>query len=373
MRAKELREEARNCLQGKWGKAIAISILYALVTFIISLLATYVHPILGIITFIIAPALSYGVAHSYYHLKNGEEVGYFDFLKVSFSNFGRGWGIAWHIFLKVWWMIFLILIPAIIISVGVIMYNMSYSIQSNDYYTGLYSSSSSYSDYLYDYDDYYDYDSDYNHKASIPKSIYSSNSTNLKNINNIIASLGVGIIVAIIIYIVLMVLVSIRMLLYTLSYYIAVAKENISTKEAVNESARLMKGNRGRYFCLVLSFIGWALLLGLASGFIGILKIDVLTELVSTISTAVLAPYIAFATIAFYKDVERENNITNTQNYAYVSGNNSNINNQNIQIQNGYQVDTENTTLQNDKKYCSNCGTENQKDAMFCTNCGNKF
>lgn len=109
MRAKELREEARNCLQGKWGKAIAISIIYTMITFAISLLATHVHPILGIITTVITPAIAYGIAHSYYHLKNGEEVGYFDFLKVSFLNFGRGWGIAWQIFLKVWWIIFLIL------------------------------------------------------------------------------------------------------------------------------------------------------------------------------------------------------------------------------------------------------------------------
>lgn len=192
--------------------------------------------------------------------------------------------------------------------------------------------------------------------------------------------------IGVIIYIVVLILVTIRMLLYTFAYYIAVAKENISTKEAVNESARLMKGNRGRYVCLILSFIGWALLLGLVSSLVGILKVDILTDLATLLPSAILAPYIAFATIALYQDIERSNNITNTQNYAYVSGNNSTMNSQNIQTQNGYQINTgsvltqngyqvnsENTTLQNDKKYCSKCGTENKNDAIFCTNCGNKF
>ena len=63
---------------------------------------------------------------------------------------------------------------------------------------------------------------------------------------------------------------------------------NIISKE---ESEKLMAGKRGKLFCLQLSFIGWAILAIFTLG-IGYLW---------------LAPYIQFATIAFYKFANSDN------------------------------------------------------------------
>lgn len=354
MRAKELREEARNCLQGKWGKAIVISLIYTAITFVIVLLANYISSIFNIATLIIAPPLTYGLAYSYYHLKNGEEVSYADLLKVGFANFGRSWAITWEIFKKCWWCILLAIIPVIImfVLIGSLIFGASTSILVKTYNSSYYyDTSSSYTDYLdnyykYDYNYNYNYDYDYDYDDYLDDYYNSynygkySNSLNENTFLDGMSTIAViGIFVMLILYIVIAILTTIRMLLYTLSFYIAVAKDGISPKDAVQESARLMKGNRGKYFCLILSFFGWALLLGLITGIINLLRIEILTEISSQIGAIILAPYIAFSVIAFYQNLDRNNNIG----------------------------------MQNSKKYCTNCGQENKIDAMFCTNCGNKF
>lgn len=352
MRAKELREEARNCLQGKWGKAIVISLIYTAITFVIVLLANYISSIFNIATLIIAPPLTYGLAYSYYHLKNGEEVSYADLLKVGFANFGRSWAITWEIFKKCWWCILLAIIPVIImfVLIGSLIFGASTSILGKTYNSSYYyDTSSSYTDYLdnyykYDYNYNYNYDYDYDDYLDDYYNSYNYGKySNSLNENTFLAGMStitlIGIFVMFILYIVIAILTTIRMLLYTLSFYIAVAKDGISPKDAVQESARLMKGNRGKYFCLILSFFGWALLLGLIAGIINLLRIEILTEISSQIGAIILTPYIAFSVIAFYQNLDRNNNIG----------------------------------MQNSKKYCTNCGQENKIDAMFCTNCGNKF
>ena len=72
---------------------------------------------------------------------------------------------------------------------------------------------------------------------------------------------------------------------YQLSYLISAEKPELSAKEAVEESEKLMAGKRGKLFCLQLSFIGWAILAVFTLG-IGYLW---------------LVPYFQFAIIVFYK------------------------------------------------------------------------
>ena len=71
---------------------------------------------------------------------------------------------------------------------------------------------------------------------------------------------------------------------YMMSYVIAADEENLTSKEAVNKSGEIMQGNRWKLFCLQFSFIGWAILASIVLG-IGYLW---------------LIPYIQFAMIAFY-------------------------------------------------------------------------
>lgn len=81
---------------------------------------------------------------------------------------------------------------------------------------------------------------------------------------------------------------------YQLAYIIASENPDMSSEEAVEESEKLMNGKRWKLFCLQLSFIGWAILAIFTLG-IGYLW---------------LAPYMQFATIAFYKFVSSDNNST---------------------------------------------------------------
>ena len=52
----------------------------------------------------------------------------------------------------------------------------------------------------------------------------------------------------------------IKALSYSMSYYILLDDPNISPNEARKKSMAMMKGNKGRLFCLYLSYIGWFLL-----------------------------------------------------------------------------------------------------------------
>jgi uncharacterized membrane protein len=63
---------------------------------------------------------------------------------------------------------------------------------------------------------------------------------------------------------------------------------DMSANEAIRESKRLMKGNKWRFFCLQLSFIGWELLAIFFTAGIGLLWV---------------VPYQQAAYAAFYRDI----------------------------------------------------------------------
>ena len=54
-----------------------------------------------------------------------------------------------------------------------------------------------------------------------------------------------------------------RSLLYILAYNIGYDNPELSSKDCVLKSEALMKGNRGNYFLLSLTFIGWIILAAL--------------------------------------------------------------------------------------------------------------
>lgn len=107
-------------------------------------------------------------------------------------------------------------------------------------------------------------------------------------------SFGTVAIIGFILLIVSAIWVTTKSYYYQIAYFVAVDNSDLTAKEAVEKSKELMTGNRAKLFWLELSFIGWAILAAITLG-IGYLW---------------LAPYIQFATIAFYK---------------FVSGNNSNV------------------------------------------------
>ncbi len=74
---------------------------------------------------------------------------------------------------------------------------------------------------------------------------------------------------------------------YALAPYLMAENPDIGVMEAISRSKELMRGNKGRLFCLHFSFIGWSLLCTLTLG----------------IGTLWLAPYRKIAETAFYLDV----------------------------------------------------------------------
>lgn len=77
---------------------------------------------------------------------------------------------------------------------------------------------------------------------------------------------------------------------YALIYYIKADHPEYGWRECFDESERMMQGNKWRFFCLNLSFIGWSLLGSLACG-IGVLWVS---------------PYIQASTAVFYEELKRE-------------------------------------------------------------------
>lgn len=82
----------------------------------------------------------------------------------------------------------------------------------------------------------------------------------------------------------------IKLFSYAMTPYILVDRPELSTREAIHESRRMMKGRKWSLFCLELSFIGWALLCVLTLG----------------IGNLWLAPYIYTSQASFYQNILEE-------------------------------------------------------------------
>ena len=397
IRAKEARQEARESLSGKWGKAIAISLIYTLITAGISFLSVFTFGLLSIALIVIAPALSYGLAYSYYHLKKGEDVGYGDFLSIGFKNFGYSWKLTWNIIKKCWVYILIFVLAIIVImassvalTVGTVGSILS-SANDKTYYSAAYDYTDNW-DYHYDdniedesyydslqelYDDYYENLSKYNGYNNYDNMLSQNAESALIGAiaGASVAVVGIAILIFIA-YLVFIIFFIRKVMLYALTFYVAVKNEGIEAKEAVLESERLMNGNRGRFFCLILSFIGWSILIGFVSALLAL--IPFLGTIASYVGTIILMPYMTFSILAFYRDLDEEKS-------AYV---NSNVNsNENIQtnanvvvnsasqtnVNNEVKNDNQNLQTNGTKKYCKRCGAENTLDATYCTSCGAKL
>ena len=76
---------------------------------------------------------------------------------------------------------------------------------------------------------------------------------------------------------------------YSMSFFIAVDKEELTASETIAESKRIMNGHKLDFFILLLSFFGWMLLAGLTFGILLIW----------------LVPYMTTAEVIFYEDIRK--------------------------------------------------------------------
>lgn len=211
MVASQLRANARESLTGKWGKAALLTLCYLFITYAISFLLNLIPVIGSIASLVISLPISFGFIASFIRLKRGEEVGYTDFLKIGFSNFGKTWGVFGNMILKM-------IVPVILVIVFIFIFGFG--------------------------------------MGGSAVSIINSSSSSISSA----AGFGGIAIIGFIGYIASLIYAVIKGYLYSLSYYILYDNSDKSGKEIVEESASLMKGNRWRFFWLSLTFIGWIIL-----------------------------------------------------------------------------------------------------------------
>lgn len=102
----------------------------------------------------------------------------------------------------------------------------------------------------------------------------------------------------------------IALIRYSQAFYILADDPSKGVMQCINESKAMMRGNKAKYFCLNLSFIGWYFLSGLVAGivtlplqmFAGSAGIVVIfSNLLSTLFLCVVMAYVSTAGVAFYE------------------------------------------------------------------------
>jgi len=235
MTSSQLRTSAREALRGKWGKAALITLVYVVISYVIGLILGFI-PLIGLIaSYAITIPLTYGILVSFVKLKRGEDVSYTDFLNFGFSNFKKVWAVFGNMLLK-------LIIPFVLIVVSSLVMTFGGA-------------------------------------GAIVGVAFDTSS----------AALGFsGItIIGLIGYIASTIYLVVKGYLYSLVYYILNDNPDKTGKEIVEESEKLMRGNRWRYFWLGLTFIGWAILASFTFG----------------IGMFWLLPYIQVTFVAFYESL----------------------------------------------------------------------
>ncbi len=356
--SKEARFEARESLKGNWGKAIGISVIDTLISVVSEVIINFIFSIIAgelgtllatICNLLITIPLTYGITDSFYKMKNGQQVELFDFITVGFKNFKRSIGVALRIFTKVWYYIlipFAILIILLIVGLVFTAVGNIAEVNEIDRLTPMYVSPYDDSDYSF---------GNRNSSYTIDDEM---NVSSIQTAATAVMGMGIIVFVVAIVYIVIAIFFIKKMYLYALAYYVAVAKPNIDPKSAVEESAELMMGNRGRLFGIQLSYFGWFVVLYIGAMICSVIPfIGFILIIVFVVGGAsALNVYINFGTLAFYRDLVGG---SMPQNFNNIGGQNGQVNyqqnggfvaggyNQNPGMQNnGYQIN-QNPGMQN--------------------------
>ena len=237
MVSSDFRKEARLKLTGKWGKAACIVLAYLLVSFAIGFVQGLL-PKTGIIAFIasvvayaIEIPLAFGTFYAFFKLYCDEDVTAFSFWTLGFDNFKKSWGITLKTLLK--------LIVPLILAIASIILSTVFNLMS------------------------------------VTNSLIVSSSNSTYGFLSLIFT---------IVYLIAIVWLISKSYYYSLAQCVAFDNPDLTSTECIEKSKELMTNNRGKLFCLQLSFIGWAILAAFTFG-IGFLW---------------LVPYMQVATVAFY-------------------------------------------------------------------------
>ncbi|MBR3249330.1 MAG: DUF975 family protein [Clostridia bacterium] len=255
MSASEIRRMAREALAGKWGKAALVTLVFSLITGALNAVLGYIPFIGGIAQLLLEIPLAFGFAATLIKLMRGEEIGYLDFFSTGLSNFKGSWLVTLWTAIKLIVPIILMIIFYVVIIAGALL-----AIQDSPYGATITSS-----------------------QTLTPEQL----SVYLQNIpaNQLNSTSLIMIVVGFIGLIASAIWLTVKNYLYKPVMFILFDNPDKAPKEIVEDSAKIMTGNRWKYFCLELSFIGWAILASLTCG-IGMLW---------------LIPYTIVAQVCFYE------------------------------------------------------------------------
>ena len=276
MNTAKIRKQAKDSIKGKHFKTSMIFLIFMLLNIFICLI-----PFVGsIFSIIMSIPLSYGIICSIIKLKRNENVGYLDFISISFSEFGNAWRVAFSMLGKIW--------PYLVGYIGGIFLILITSIV-----TLILTASNSLID--------------------------SSSITSLTNFIPGIIICIIGGIISIVCYILLL----LKSLYYSLSFYVLYDNKELKGKEIVEKSKDLMTKNRWNLIKMqipyYLSIIGINLLIAIVlSCLSAIFKSGILTSLTSFIiyiPIILISPLIQFAITEFYNTLTNNEykNIPNTE------------------------------------------------------------
>lgn len=244
---RELKKDAKVRLSGNYFKLLLIYFIYAIVIYAFSALATFINSNIikffyALLVLVFSASFSFGLIACIMDIIRGKNTSLTEFINVGLKNMPKAFSIFLRIFLK-------LLIPIILLIAS-----MSFMI------------------------------------ITLANAVVGG-------------SLANYFILSVVLFMLAIIFLFIRSLYYSFSFYILKDKSEKTSKEIVNMSHDLMKGNIIKIIGLSLSFIGWYLLIfavGLISSYILPKEI---TTIITEVGSLLLFPYITTAMIGFYEDI----------------------------------------------------------------------
>lgn len=254
----ELKKDAKVKLSGSYIKACLITLIYYAcifaLSYVVSALSTSpVAIIISIIIAIISVPLSFGIISTFIKIIRNEDVSVLDFITLGFKNFKGVWRTSLRTLVN-------LLLPLILLIASYIFL----------FYT-LFQAA----------------------VASLSQSTVSQDTSSL-------------FLVSIVLVIATAIFYIYKQFSYSLTMYILYDNPTSTGKEINNESVKLMKGNKGKLFLLGLSFIGWMLLVILASTVVSMFLGETAGIIISYLGIILLAPYIIASIVCFYEDLKED-------------------------------------------------------------------
>ncbi|MBR3697335.1 MAG: DUF975 family protein [Clostridia bacterium] len=260
IKSNEIKQIALNKLSGKWTKALITSTIYVSITMLISYLGTLTqnntitNPIINVALKLLIMPLSFGFISTITKILNGDNPSYSTIFNDSVLNATKVIELFFRILIKLF-------LPVVLICVSVA---MVFVFASNIL--------------PFSWDTLVNY-----------------------------------IVLLLFVYTILVVIILILLLPYTLSIYVLADNNNISAKEAINKSIVLMEGNKWNFIKLMLSFIGWYILIAVIIALITKYSPVHLNTLIEGVPSILLLPYITSSISVFYYElndnkVEKVNN-----------------------------------------------------------------